>query len=375
MEFKISRSDFLDCMSRAQNIVEKRSNMPILSTVLISVQKDGLSISATDLELSFQEKIPADVISEGSAAVPGRKLFEIIRESKGKEFHIKEEENQRIFISDGSAQFKLAFLPADEFPILAEPEDVKYTTIEGHDIKDMIKKTIYAVTSEDAGFKLSGIFMEKKEKDGDIFLRFVATDGHRLSMIDKKVVGIESLDMAEGILVPKKGVIEINKFALEGGPMDIGIKDKNFVLKKDQRILIIRLLDIKFPNYENVIPDTCDHLILIDKIRFIDSLRKMMILSTDRYRAVKFIIKPETMDLISSNVEIGEAYEAIEIKYKGKGIEKEMEIAFNPKFFVDAIQPMESQSINLGFIDKNNPCIITGEDDPGFLALIMPMRL
>jgi len=375
MEFKINRDDFLECMSKAQSIVEKRSNMPILSTVLISAKLNEINVFATDLELSFQETLSAEILAEGSITLPGRKLFEILRESKGEIFHVKEEENQRVYISDGKAQFRLASLPPEDFPLLTEPEDVEYTTIEGSTLKDMIKKTIYAVTSEDMGFKLSGIFMEKKEKEGNVFLRFVATDGHRLSMIDKAVPGIEALNLKGGILVPKKGITEINKLATEGGPMDIGLKEQNFIVKKDNRVLIIRLLDSKFPNYENVIPDNPDYVISINKTAFIDALRKMLILSTERYKAVRLILKKDIMELISTNLEIGEAYEAINIEHIGREIKEEMEIAFNPRFFIDAIQPMESNTITLGFIDKSSPCLIKGEDDPGFLALIMPMRL
>lgn len=374
MEFKIKRNEFFGCISRAQSIIEKTSNMPILSTVLISSEKEHITVSATDLELSFQETIPAETISQGSAAIPGRKLFEIIKETKGQEFHVKKEENERIFISDGNTEFRLASLPAEEFPLLTEPENVNYSLIQGADLKDMIKRTIYTVTTENIGFKLSGTFVEKREKAKKIFLRFVATDGHRLSMVDKQLTGIEKLNLEQGILVPKKGMTEINKLIQEEGLISVGLKDKNFIIKKENRILIIRLLDVKFPNYENVIPERADFVILLNRMRFIEALRRMLIFSTEKYRAVKMIIKEDRIELSSSNAEIGEAFEAIEVEHKGKRKEK-MEIAFNPKFFIDALQPMQSEFINLGFIDKDRPCVITGEDDQGFLALIMPIRL
>lgn len=375
MEFKIDREQFLGCISRTQGIIEKTSNMPILSTVLISSEQGRITVSATDLELSFQEILSAEVISGGSVAVPGRKLFEILRESKGESFYIKKEENERIFISDGNTKFKLASLSAEEFPLLIEPEHINYTTINGTDIRDMIKKTIYTVASENIGFKLSGIFVEKKEKNDNTFLRFVATDGHRLSLIDKQVSGVERLNLEEGILVPKKGMVEINKMIQEGGPIEVGLKNRNFVTKKDNRILMIRLLDVRFPNYETVIPEKTELLIRLDRTRFIEALRRMLIFSTEKYRAVKMVIKEEAMELASTNMEIGEAFEEIDIEHKGSKIEDKMEIAFNPKFLIDALHSMESKFIDLGLINKDRPCVITGEDDPDFLALIMPMRL
>ncbi len=375
MEFKIKRDPFLKSISRAYSVTEKGSNMPILSTALISSEEDHIKIFATDLEISFQETLPAEVFSEGSAAIPAKKLLEILRKSKGDIFHVKKEENQRVFISDGNTEFKLAFLPPEEFILTAEPEQLEYTEIEASDLREMIKKTIYNVSSvEEMGYKFSGIFVEKKEKDNDIFLRFVATDGSRLSLIDKKIPGIEAIDLKEGIFVPKKGMVEINKMAQEGGSASIALKDRDLIVKKDNRVLIIRLLDIKFPQYENALPKESKFLIKIERNKFIDALGRMLIFTTDAYRAVIFIINKEKIELISTNPELGEAHEKIDVESEGEEIE-EMKIAFNPKFFLDAIQPMESKFVNLGFIDKERPCIITGDEDPYYISLIMPMRI
>ena len=157
--------------------------------------------------------------------------------------------------------------------------------------------------------------------------------------------------------------------------MEVGLKDKNFITKQADTILMIRLLDVKFPNYEDVIPEKTNYILRLDKTRFIEALRRMLIFSTEKYRAVKMVIKENSMDLISTNMEIGEAFEEIEIEHRGDNIEENMEIAFNPKFFMDALLSMDSNAVDLGLINKDKPCLITGEDDPDFLALIMPMRL
>ncbi len=378
MEFKIDRDPFLKSISRAYSITDKSSNMPILSTVLISTKGDSIDVFATDLEISSQENIPAEVLSEGSTAIPCKKLLEIIRESSGDKFYIKEEENQRIFISDGNTEFKLASLPAEEFIITFEPEDLKFSTIEASELRDMIKKTIYNLsTVEDMGYKFSGIFVQKKEKGQDVFLRFVSTDGSRLSLIDKKVPGIEEMDLGEGIFVPKKGMTEINKIAQEGGPVSIGLGNKDFIVKKENRTLIIRLLDVKFPNYEGAIPKDEDikFSIRIQKDRFIDALKRMLIFTTDAYKSVLLLIKNDKIELMSSNIEVGEARESIDIEYEKGQLEEDMKIAFNPRFFIDAIQPMESDFITLSFIDKDKACVIRGNEDPFYLSIIMPMRI
>jgi DNA polymerase-3 subunit beta len=254
MEIKINRDELYKSVSRVQSIIERKSNMPILSTILLTAMGSDVHISATDLELGFQQIIPADVIQEGSVSISGRKLFEILKESKAVNFHIKDQKENWVFISDDVAQFNLACLPADEYPAFTEPDEVVMIAIEGKMLSEMINKTIYSVTREETGFKLSGVFTEKVTQDGNTYLRMVATDGHRLSMIDKAVSNLESLELGEGIMIPKKGMLELNKMASEGGPLQLGFKDKNCVAKKENALLVIRLLEAKFPYYHAVIP-------------------------------------------------------------------------------------------------------------------------
>ncbi|MFX0053076.1 MAG: DNA polymerase III subunit beta [Candidatus Hermodarchaeota archaeon] len=371
MEIKIDREELYKSVSRVQSIIERRSNMPILSTILLTASGANVNVSATDLEIGFQQVLSGDVIKEGSITISGRKLFEILKESKTQSFHIKEKEDNWVFISDDVARFKLACLSADEYPGFAEPEGVSIIEVDGDMLGEMIDKTIYAVTREDAGFKLSGIFTEKITRDSDTFLRMVATDGHRLSMIDKQLKGLESLDIGNGIMIPKKGMSELNKMASEGGPITIGFKDKNCVAKKGNVFLVIRLLEAKFPDYHAVIPEKPKYFVEVNRVLLLEAMRKMLILSNERYRAVKLALEDNKMELISTNPDIGEVQENIKVEYKSEPLEA----GFNPQYFIDTLQSMESEVINLGFIDKSRPCILKGEDDKGFLGLLMPMRL
>ena len=371
MEIRIDREDLYKSVSRVQSIIEKRSNMPILSTILITTAGEDVNISATDLELGFQQSIKAQIAEEGSVTIPGRKLFEILKESKNPMFHIKEKDNNWVFMSDGIARFDLACLSAEDFPALVEPEGVETVDIDGNILSEMINKTIFSVTSEDAGFKLSGVFTEKLAQEGRTLLRMVATDGHRLSMIDKYIAGLESLDLGSGVMIPKKGMSELNKLAVEDGPVKIGFKNKNCVAKKENALLVMRLLEAKFPEYHAVIPKEEKITVRINRISLMEAMRKMLILSNERYRAVKIALENNIMELVSTNPEIGEAQENMEIQYNGE----RLEAGFNPKYFIDVLQAMESEDINLGFIDNSKPCILKGDADEGFLGLIMPMRL
>ncbi len=371
MEIKIDRYELYKSVSRVQSIIERRSNMPILSTVLLTATGTNVHVSATDLEIGFQQVLPAEVLEEGSITISGRKLFEILKESSKANFHLKEKENNWVFISDDVARFDLACLPADEFPALVEPEGVQMVEMEGEMLSEMINKTIYAVTVEEAGFKLSGVFVEKAGDDSGAFLRMVSTDGHRLSMIDKAISDIDSLDLGSGVMIPKKGMSELNKLASEEGSINIGFKQKSCVARKENVLLVMRLLDAKFPDYHAVIPEEEKYSIEVNRTSLMEAMRKMLILSNERYRAVKISLENDTMELISTNPDLGEAQENIKIEFRGERIEA----GFNPRYFIDTLQAMESEKVFLGFVDNSKPCTLKGEADEGFLGLIMPMRL
>jgi DNA polymerase-3 subunit beta len=252
-----------------------------------------------------------------------------------------------------------------------EPEGAVTIEMEGDTLREMISKTIYAVTLEDAGFKLSGIFTEKVAKKGKTFLRMVSTDGHRLSLIDKEVANVEDLKMDKGVMIPKKGMMELNKLASEGGPIYLGFIQNNCVAKKEDSVIVIRLLESKFPDYNAVIPQKNNYSIEIERSILLDGMKKMLILSNETYRGVKIMLQDNNMELVSINPDIGDARENMEVSYQGEP----MEMGFNSKYFIDLLQSMESDRVTMGLIDNSSPCVITGEYDQGFLGLIMPMRL
>jgi len=371
MEIKIDRDELFKSVSRLQSIIERKTNMPILSTILFSAEDGLLTLSATDLELGFQQRVNAEILEPGSITLSGRKLFEIVKESRRSTFHIEEKEKNWISISDGTTRFNLASLPPDEYPSFMEPEGVQLIEIDGEVISEMVNKTVYAVTVEEAGFKLSGVFIEKVTREDKSFLRMVATDGHRLGMVDKSIPEIDTLELGNGVMIPKKGMLEINKLALHGGPVRVGFKDKTCVIKRENSLLVIRLLETKFPDYRAVIPEEEKHTVYVDRTLLLEAMRKMIILSNERYRAVRVSLENNQIELVSTNPDIGEGRESLEVEYQGGG----MEGGFNPRYFIDALQNMESDRVILSFIDNSKPCILKGEGDQGFLGLIMPMRV
>jgi len=374
MEVKIDREVLLKAISRVQGILEKRSHMPILSTVLLVTKGNDLELSATDLEIGFQNSYPAEIIQPGSITISGKRLLDIARETNSTKIYISEKENNWVYISDNNAHYNLSCLPADEFPALTEPEGTITVDIDGKILEEMINKTIYAVTIEEAGFKLSGIFMEKVDKNGEYFLRMTATDGHRLSMIDKKVPDVERIEIGNGVMVPKKGMIELNKLSSEQETISIGLKQNNLVAKREKALIVMRLLETKFPDYKNVIPAADEdekQIITINRQHLLDAMRRMMIIRSNQHQVVKMNIEINYLQISSINPDLGNAEEKVEIKYQGEPIET----GFNPKYFIDALQPMDSETVYLIIKDQSGPCLITGDRDEDFLGLIMPMRL
>jgi DNA polymerase III subunit beta len=371
MEIRINRDELYKAVAKVQTIIEKRSNMPILSMVLLNVDKSDLHLSATDLEISFQQKIPAEVINPGSVTISGRKLFEILKECKNPRMHIREKENNWVSLTDDQVKYNLACLPAEEYPLFLEPEGVDLMEMDGSVLKEMINKTIFSVTMEEAGFKLSGVFTEKVTQEGKLYLRMVSTDGHRLSLIEKEMSDPQKLKIDVGIMIPKKGMMELNKLASEGGPMHIGFKQNNCVARKENSLVVIRLLESKFPDYNAVIPKKMKSLVKVKRETLLDGMKKMVILTSEAYRGVKISLEKNSIELVSINPDLGDAQERIEVEYKGDRVEA----GFNARYFIDVLQAMESEFIDVAFIDNSSPCVIKGKEDIGFLGLIMPMRL
>ena len=371
MEIKVNRDSLFKSISKVQSIIEKRSNMPILSMILLTADEKSVNISATDLEISMQQKIDARVIVSGSITISGRKLFEILKESKSQEIYVKEKENNWIHISDDKTQYNLACMPAEEYPVFVEPEDVSMVEMECSVLTEMINKTIYAVTLEEAGYKLSGVYTEKFKKEDKSLLRMVSTDGHRLSLVDKDIDNLDNMIIEKGVMVPKKGLMELNKLAVEGEKISLGFKDNNCVAKNDNSLIVIRLLESKFPDYKEVISFELKNNISINRNDLLDGMKKMMILSSENSRGVQITLDNNNMELVSINPDLGDVKDNLEVDYSGERIE----LGFNSKYFVDVLQAMDSEKIVLGFLDNSSPCMIKGEDDKGFLGLIMPMRI
>lgn len=371
MEFKIKKEIIYQALSKIQGITGKKTNIPITSNVLVKADDGHLSIIATDLEIAFHGTYEAEILSAGSSVIPSRKFYEIIKDFPSNLLILKELENRWIQIADKKVEYNIVGMDPNDFPRLPDVEGIELFEMDVYVLRDMIEKTIYAVLSDEARPHLAGVFLETVDKGDERILRMVSTDGHRLSKIDYSMEKEEHLTLKEGVIIPKSGIIEVLRLLEGGGRVKIGFKDSNFIVRKDSEGLIIRLVEGEFPDYDLVIPKKNKGELRVEKEVFVMMLKRMSILSSDKYRSVTCKIDNKEMETKTTNPDIGESREVIPVSYNGE----EIEIAFNPRYFIDAIGTMKSQELIIKLGDEATPCLLEGENDPNFLSVIMPMRV
>jgi DNA polymerase-3 subunit beta len=372
MRFTIEKEVFLKGLARIQGIVEKRTTIPILSNVLIEAQEGKVHLTATDLEVGMKSSYPATVETPGKVTVSAKKIHEIIKELPEKEISFTARENCWIEIRCGKALFNIVGLSPDEFPYFPQPEQENFISIDCGLIGEMIDKTSFSVSTDESKYNLNGIYFRTLEEEGRNFLRLVATDGHRLSLIQKEMEGADIEELSKGVIFPRKGILELKKIAEEGdNNLQLGFMDNNAVIKKNQTIVVMRLVDGEFPDYSRVIPEYNEFSATIPRDLFLHALRRMAILSSEKSRGVKVSLKGDMLEISSSNPELGDAREDLEIAYQGP----EIEIGFNARYLIDILQHQDDEKIRLLVKDNLSPGLVKPGEGQDYLAVVMPMRL
>ena len=381
MKFTINKTDILDVLSNIQGLTGRKSNLAITETILIQTTGSDIKITATDLETGFTGSYPAKVDSQGIIAINARKIYEIVKEFPSNEININEIENHWVEISSakGGINYHIVGMNPDDFPEIPLIEDISFFKIKSAALKKMIDKTlIISVATDDRRVHINGIYFEKLKNNDQNIIRMVSTDGSRLSLVDY-TCPTDSMQVSEstagesgsGIIIPKKGLIEVSRFLDPEGTVQIGNKDNHFVLKKDTETITIRLLEGEFPEYSEIIDKGDANIITIDRKMFLDMLKRMSILYSDSYKGVVFNFQKDKLIITATNPDLGESKEDMDIDYKGD----EIQTAFNPKFFIDTLNIIDDDNVVLNIIDEQRPCFIEGKEDKQFLSVIMPMRI
>ena len=375
MIINVSREDFLAALSSLQNVTGKKGTIAILSNVLVETDNDAITITGTDLEVGIRFSVPAEILASGSITMPAKKLFEIVRESSADLIHLECMDNNWIKITADSSSYNLAGMEADEFPSFPEYNEASLVSVDGELINELIDKTIFSVAPEgESQYNLAGILVEKEVRDGDKnFIRMVSTDGDRLSLMEiEKGEELAGLQINTTALIPRKGIIEMRKFCDGLDKVTISFEEKQVVLKSDNAILIIRMMNGDFPDYRNILKGNADETFVeIERKALLNSMKRMNLFTEDRYNAVKFLIENNKLTLSSQNMDIGNAKDEMNIVYEGE----KLELGFNGKYFVDVLQVLNSDTIKAFISSNETPCLIRADNEPGFVSLIMPMKL
>ena len=372
MEFKIDKDTFLRALQKVQGIVEKRNTMPILSNVLIEAASNGISITATDLEVGMKSSYLTSVEKEGKITVSAKKIYEIIKELSDEEIIFSTKENDWVEIRCGKAVFNIVGLSPDEFPYFPKINEDRFVKMAGSLIREMIDKTSYAICHDETKYNLNGVFIKAQLENDRQILRMVATDGHRLSIAEKEFSGAMGEELQKGVIFPKKGVFELKKMTEEeDGDINLCFLDNSTVFKKGNTFVVMRLVDGEFPDYTRVMPVNNDKVVRIKREAFFHSLRRMSILSSEKFKGIKFDITSGNMIISASNPELGEAREEMDIDYSGEPLT----VRFNARYLIDVLTVLEDEYIELDLRDELSPAIMRPAASMDFRSVIMPMRL
>jgi len=375
MIINVSQEDFLSALSSLQNITGKKGTIAILSNVLVETGNDVITITGTDLEVGIRYSIPAEILESGSITMPAKKLFEIVRESATDIIHLECMDNNWVKITADTSSYNLAGMEADEFPSFPDYNGAALVAVEGNLINELIDKTIFSVAPEgESQYNLAGILVEKEvHEGGKNSIRMVSTDGHRLSLMEiEKGEELKGLQINTTTLIPRKGIMEMRKFCDGQDTIHISFEEKQAVLKSEQAVLIIRLMNGDFPDYKNILKGNADETFVeIERKALLNSMKRMNLFTEDRYNAVKFVIENNKLTLSSQNMDIGNAKDEMNIVYGGE----KLELGFNGKYFVDVLQVLNSDTIKAFISSNETPCLIRADNEPGFVSLIMPMKL
>jgi len=377
MKFEIDKREFLRGLGLMQSVTGRKTTLPILSHILLEWEKDSLYLTGTDLETGIRVELTAKINQDGKASVSAKKLYEIVRELPEETVHIQKKENQWITLQCGKSIFNLAGLDPEEFPSLPPYQEENFLMVSTQLIQEMIGKTVFAASNEDSRYHLNGIFFVKIKQGEKEILRMVATDGHRLSLIDRenqKIQGIEE----KGIIIPKKGILEIKKIIGDrDGEEEMGVyfNTTHGFFKLGKFLTVIRLIDGEFPEYEQVIPKGNDIKLIMAKEKMVNSLKRVSTMASERMEGIKFSLKKNSMEMSSTHQDFGDAQEEVEVFYEGPPLQ----VGFNARYLIEALNVIDSEEILMELKDEGSPGILRPSSFPsGFsnqFYIIMPMRL
>jgi DNA polymerase-3 subunit beta len=374
MKLTIDKVDLQRGLARLQAIVEKRSSMPILANVLATASGKGetgrLELAATDLEVGIRGSQAAKVQKPGAVTISARKLYDIVRELPDEPIQLEATPNAYLDIRCGRSRFTLAGTDAAEYPSLPEFAPGRMVRLQAAVLSQMIEGTMYAASLDETRYNLNGVYFEVVPDTGRI--RMVATDGHRLALVER-TAGSDVSGLASGVIVPRKGLAELKRLVDEedADEVELSFEGNSGLARKGDVTLVMRLIEGEFPNYRQVIPKQSDHHLTVPGESLVRALRRVALLSAEHSRAVKVELSDGKLQLSSRTPDLGEAQEELDVDYAGPSVS----IGFNARYLLDCLQALGAKEVRLGLRDGGSPVEVRPTDDLESVAVVMPMRL
>ena len=372
MKITIERGALLKSLAHVQSVVERRNTIPILSNVLLDAADNMLALTATDMDLTIVEKVAAQVGTKGATTVSAHTLYDIVRKlPEGAQIQLEgAADGGQVTLKAGRSKFSLATLPREDFPATAAGDLPNKFSIAGKDLRNLIDRTRFAISTEETRYYLNGIYLHA-HTTGDVkVLRAVATDGHRLARFEMALPS-GAADMP-GVIVPRKAVGELRKLIEETSDnVEVALSDSKIRFGFDAVLLNSKLIDGTFPDYQRVIPTGNDKVLEVDRKSFAEAVDRVSTISSEKSRAVKMSLKAGTLTLSASSPESGSASEELEVGYQGAG----MEIGFNARYLLDIATQIDGAGAQFALADAASPTLVRDVADPSALYVLMPMRV
>ena len=363
MKFRISKEAFLDGLQKVQHVVSSRTTLPILSNVLI-VAKDGrIQFTTTDLDVGITGSVEAQIDKEGATTLPAKRLVSIVRELPTSEIEVSIDAKNHASIRSGPAFFKIIGLSEAEFPPLPNFLGSKEFRIPQQVMRDGLRKTSYAISSDETRYVLNGIFASFREGK----MTLVATDGRRLAMVDSDLEFPASHET--DVIIPTKAVQELQRLLGDTGDVIVKLTDNQISFTIGDSLLASKLIEGNYPNYRQVIPGDALERVIIAREALLETVRRVSLLSSDKSNSVKLVFSENQIEVTANSPDVGEAQESMDVIYQGKP----MQIAFNPEFLMAPLRALETNDVYLDLIDEMSPGVLRIEGS--FLYVLMPMRV
>ncbi len=363
MKFKVSKEALLDGLQKVQHVVSTRTTLPILSNVLLVAENGRLQLTTTDLDVGITGSVSADVSKDGATTLPAKRLVNIIRELPASEVEISVDAKNVASISCGPSFFKIIGLGQDDFPPLPNFDGAREYRIPQQMLRDGLKKTAYAISTDETRYVLNGIYTSFREGK----LTLVATDGRRLAMVENDLDFPASQEV--DVIVPTKAVQELQRLLGNDGEVLVHLSDSQISFSIGDHLLVSKLIEGNYPNYRQVIPSDSSERVELPREAMLETVRRVSLLSSDKSNSVKLVFSSNKVEVTANSPDVGEARENLEVPYEGK----DLQIAFNPEFLKAPLQNLDGETVYLDLIDEMSPGVVRIEGS--FLYVIMPMRV